>query len=256
MRLRCGVLVAAALLVPAVAASAQEGITVTCTNEGIRAVSPLPVPFATVQVGGLTGILTPCITQKGKELFLNAHFSSALGSGDVHAEMNPDPFITFGATTTNAIAGTVSYAFLFGTPVVPASYNTAKSSGGVTVAPGAANNTHVTTSPIYPKYISGYGTLGLAATNLGVDNGTAPCNATTVNNTCNFALVTNTFPPTPYDNLEALLTYNQDDMQSVASWSGRVDLLVTAVPEPTTVALTVSGLLALAGVARTRRRAR
>ena len=48
-------------------------------------------------------------------------------------------------------------------------------------------------------------------------------------------------------------TYNQDDQQSVASWSGRVDLTAT-VPEPSTVVLMVTGVLAVAGIARIRRR--
>jgi len=230
--------VAAALIVPAIAgAQGGIGIEVAC---GIgTAVTTAPInPFATLTINGSAVDLSACIRPTGKTFTLDARFFSSVGHGTVHAEMNPDPFINFGATTTNAIAGTVTYAFLFGTPVVPSFYNTAKSSGGVSVAPGAANNTHVTSPGVYPTYISGYGTLGLAATNLNVDNGTAACNATVANNTCNFAPV-NGGAPGNYDNLEALLTYNQDDVQSVASWSGRVDLNATTVPEPTTVALTI-----------------
>jgi hypothetical protein len=181
------------------------------------------------------------------------------GTAIVSALFNTDPFITFGATTTNVVAGPVTYAFLYGTPIVPGFYTTATSTAGVSVTNGAGGTAIVSSPGIYPTYVSGYGTLGATATNLGVDLGTAPCIAgpgapATVTNTCNYGTTVNTFAPTFYDNLEALLTYNQTDVSSVASWSGAVTLNATAVPEPATVTLMVTGLLVIAGVARGTRR--
>jgi hypothetical protein len=172
---------------------------------------------------------------------------------------NPDPFISFGATTTNLVAGPTTFAFLFGTPIVPGLYTTATSTGGVTVTNGASGTTTVDNSAIYPTYISGYGTNGAIATNLGVDLGTLPCVAGpgapfTVTTVCNQGTTGNVFAPTFYDNLEALLTYTQDDVGSVASWSGAVTLNVAAVPEPASLALVATGLLLVAGGGYARRR--
>ena len=168
---------------------------------------------------------------------------------EIDAVYNPDPFITFGATTTNLVPGTTTFAFLFGTPVVPGVYNHATSTGGVSVTNGLSGTTTVDNSGIFPSYISGYGTLSLLPTNLGVDLGTAPCIAGpgspfALTTTCAQGTVSNFFAPTFYDNLEALLTYTQNDSLSVASWSGAVTLgfeRTPPVPEP--------ALLGLVGVA-------
>jgi hypothetical protein len=175
------------------------------------------------------------------------------------AVLDGDPFITFGATTTNTIAGEVTYAFLFGTPIVPGFYSAATSTGGVTVTNGAGGTATVATGSIYPTYISGYGSLGGSATNLGVDLGTAACTASgppaTVTQVCNQGNASSTFAPTFYDNLEALLTYTQTDLASVASWSGAITLGVSVTPEPATLALIAPGLLmVVVGVSRTRKR--
>jgi hypothetical protein len=164
-----------------------------------------------------------------------------------------DPFITFGATTTNQVDGPVTYAFLFGTPIIPGFYGAATSSGTVTFtsAPSGASST-IATGGIYPTYISGYGTVGAVPTNLGVDLGTAPCAG---GSTCNQGTASNTFPLTFYDNLEALLTYTQTGTGSVASWTGEVTLTETlAVPEPATLLLFGAGALALMRNRRARAR--
>ena len=182
-----------------------------------------------------------------------------LGSASVQLRgwYDGDPFISFGATTTNLSGTAVTFAFLFGTPIIPGFYDTATSTGGVSVTNGARGNTTVTTSSIYPTFISGYGTVGFSPTNLGVDLGTAPCNASgppfTVTTVCNQGTATNSFPLTFYDNLEALLTYTQDDQASVASWSGAVTLTATVTPEPATIGLIGLGLIVIGGVARRRR---
>ncbi len=62
-----------------------------------------------------------------------------------------DPFITFGATTTNSIAGTVTYAFLFGTPIIPGFYNAAHSTGGVTVTPERRTIRQSAPGPFIPR---------------------------------------------------------------------------------------------------------
>src|SRR5690349_12535200 len=136
MRLRCGVLVAAARIVPA-AARAQIGIEVACGDGpiGTAAIIGSIDPFATLTINGSSVSLSQCIRVTGKTFTLDARFFSSVGNGTVHAEMNPDPFINFGATTTNVIAGPVTYGFLFGTPIVPGFYGPATSSGGVSVTP-------------------------------------------------------------------------------------------------------------------------
>ena len=53
------------------------------------------------------------------------------------------------------------------------------------------------------------------------------------------------------------LTYTQTDVGSVASWSGRVDIgEATVIPEPATLGLVFTGLLAIGAVGRLRRRQR
>jgi hypothetical protein len=173
----------------------------------------------------------------------------------INAMWDEDPFITFGATTTNLVAGPVTYAFLFGTPIVPGVYNFAQVSVGLSVTGGLLSNSTVGNSGIYPTFASGYGTLGALPTNLGVDAGTGPCVGTEVTNTCDYGPVTNSFSPALYDNLEALLTYTQTDLGSVVSFTGRVDLLSVTVPEPSTYALMAIGLGVLGIAARRRRSA-
>jgi hypothetical protein len=59
----------------------------------------------------------------------NFDLALTVGNSEIHlfGTYDIDPFITFGATTTNVTAtdGPVTYAFLFGTPIVPGFYNTA-----------------------------------------------------------------------------------------------------------------------------------
>jgi len=142
---------------------------------------------------------------------------------------------------------------------VPDFYGSATSTLQLT-ATSPTGTTTVTTSDTYPAYLSGYGTLGDELTNLGVDLGTTPCVAsgTLGSTTCDEGSAANTFAPTFYDNLEALLTYTQNNPLSTVSFNGDVTLnpavAVTPTPEPATFALVALGLLAIGGTRARRRR--
>ena len=165
------------------------------------------------------------------------------------------PF-TFGVTTINFGEGPTTYEFLFGTSVTPDFYSTATAVAELTLTPGPSGTASVDVSSVYSTYLSGYGTVGGAPTNLGVDLGTTSCEATGgVSTTCSFALITNTFSPTFFSGLEALLTYQQTGTGSVAAWTGAVTLTVERAPEPASVLLFATGLLG-AGLRRWRQQAR
>jgi hypothetical protein len=146
----------------------------------------------------------------------------------------------------------VTYGFLFGTAIVPGLYNVATSNGNVSIKNGLSGTSTVDNSVIYPAYLSGYGTLNFAPTNVGVDIGTAPCIAGPgapfgVTQLCPQGTATKTFAPTLYNNLEALLTYTQDDIGSVANLSGEVTLAFDPdIPDPTVPEPTVLGLFGAA----------
>ena len=232
-----GLLIGIALLSPASAQATALGVAplLVCANDECQDLSPYMVPGAGDQTN-----FDVRATFRGSELHLVGVFDT-------------DPFITFGATTTNLVTGPTTFAFLFGTPIVPGFYNTATSLGIVSVTNEQGETATVATSAIYPTFISGYGTVGLSPTNLGVDLGTASCVATGPGGTtvCNQGTASNTFAPTFYDNLEALLTYTQSGLGSVASWSGTVTLTAEArVPEPASLLLVASGALGLMAGAR------
>lgn len=260
MRHRITALAAAAVLFsPAPAAAQTPGpVPAACSGIPISLGAPFFLALVNSTCTDLSQFITPTIP--GKTWTLSV-VDLIVGGARISASglFNADPFINFGTTTTNAVPGNVTYAFLFGTPIVPGMYDHATSNGGVSVTSGAADNATVSSPGVYPTYISGYGTLGGAATNLGVDLGTAPCVAAgdgtgTTTTTCNYGTATSDFAPTLYDNLEALLTYNQNDLGSVASWSGSVTLnTVNVIPEPTSITLLATGLVALLGVAVRRR---
>jgi len=255
------VIAAAALLLAPLAVQAQPKGCVANTiapsgTFGQAAIGPTVYALVNGQCWDLSSFLTD--VTKGKVWSLDVNdFDAGFGLFSLSALMNSDPFISFGATTTNSVAGPNTYAFLFSIPVVPGLYGNSTSTGGVSVTNGARGTSTVTTSGVYPTYISGDGLVGFTPTNLGVDLGTASCISSgvpfTVTTTCAQGTASNTYAPTFYDGMQALLTNPQDDIGSVASWSGAVTLNSAVVPEPATFVLFGAGMRVV-GVMTARRR--
>lgn len=273
MNRRCLTLALAATLATPTAAWAQQ---IICGNNtldlsfiaapGRLAVTPqLALPTVNVCVNGsLFPILG--VVQRGNLAFLPTTIVN-LGNGasfNVSASFDGDPFsnFTFGSVLPAGF-GPLNFDVYFTTAVVPGAYTTATSSGTLGVTATSASNTAPATTGIvsqgtYPSYISGYGD----ATNLGVDTGMGTCSITTTTSastSCNPPGAANTFAPISPAFLTAYLSYSHNTTGSGSStvgWTGGVTLneAVTTTPEPATVALMASGLVAVAGAARLRRR--
>jgi PEP-CTERM motif. len=230
------------------------------TSFGCALPAHLSSPFAFVSVNGQCTDLSSFIVAQTKGWSLNTQAVLAGSTVDLHAIFNPDPSITFGGTTGNPSLTATTYAFIFGTPIVPDMYSLAISSVQFS-ATSAQGTTTVSNSGAQPTYIVGYGSHGNTLTNLGVDAGTADCVAsgTAASTTCAAEGRTNTFAPTLYDNLEAFVAYTQDNQLSTATFNGSIRLeqanASTVTPEPSTLALLATGLLVLGGY-RARRRPR
>jgi hypothetical protein len=243
------------LALPALLLAAPATSSAQFTLPGCERPATLTAPFAFVAVNGQCTDLSASITRivGATGWTLTTHLTLAGSEIDLRAVFDPDPSITFGGTTVNPIDAAITYAFLFGTPVVPDFYSSATSSLGLSVTTPMGTTT-VANSAVYPTFLSGYGTLGATLTNLGVDLGTTPCVATGagVTTTCNQGMASNSFAPAFYDNLEALVTYTQDNAQSSVAFTGAVTLDQTTVvtPEPTTLLLVGIGLTAIGAMTR------
>jgi len=251
---------AAVMLAPAMAV-AQGGLP-TCSSNPAASPFASGLPVLWAFAGNACRDLSSYIVSGPNGQWTVNTPKLEVGSGAVQVQgvLDSDPFISFGATTTNLSGSALTFAFLFGTPITPGFYSTATSTGGVTVTNGRGGTTTVAANGVYPTFISAYGTLGFVPTNLGVDLGTAPCVASgapsSVTTTCSQGTAANGFGNTFYDNLEGLLTYTQDDLGSVASWSGAVTLEASTTfttPEPGTIGLFASGLLLIGSVSLRRR---
>ena len=250
-------LAALSALVLTVPATASAQITLP----GCVRPATLSAPFVFVAVNGqctdLSALVAPVVGGKGWSI--STQLSLASATIDLHALFNPDPSVTFGGTTTNLTAATTTYAFLFGLPIVPDFYTSALSTLDLSVT-SAVGTTTVVNGSTYPTFVAGYGSVGDELTNLGIDLGTTPCVASGVLATtaCDEGSASNSFAPTFYDNLEALVTYSQDNVGSTVKFSGEVSIasadVVTTTPEPATFALVGIGLVALSGTIGTRRR--
>jgi hypothetical protein len=218
----------------------------------------LSSPFAFVSVNGRCTDLSAFIVAQTKGWTLNTRANVGGSIIDLNAIFNPDPSVTFSGTTANPSLTATTYAFLFGTPIVPDMYSSALASVQFS-ATSATGTTTVANSSIYPTYIAGYGSVGTTLTNLGVDAGSTDCVASGVaaSTTCAEEQNASSFAPTFYDNLEALVTYTQDNILSTATFTGTVTLdranQVTVTPEPSTLALVGTGLLVLGGYVSRRR---
>ena len=163
--------------------------------------------------------------------------------------------INLAVNVTQIVPGPTTYSFTFFSPVPAGSYSYASSVAELTLTPGASGEATVNVGGLYPTYLSGYGTVGAVETNLGVDLGIAPCVALRGPVTCQFPLVSNTFAPTVYDGLQALLTFEVTGAGALASWTATVTLEETppaSAPEPATALLLATGLIVAARARRWR----
>lgn len=256
MKRRYASLLAAAALLSPVAGQAQ--VPTVCGPTA-------PGPFAFVLVGPVCTNLSPLITFDATSgLFRLAVSDLTVGTGvinEVTATFKPDPFITFGTSTSNLTPGPTTYTFIFGTPIVPGFYSQATSTGSVSVTSGAAGSATVAQNG-GEEFINAYGSNGPLLTALGVDIGTGTCTAGAASNTCEYpppdgGPASNSFAPMFFDNLEVVLTYTQTDVASQVGWTGRVDVFEatsSVVPEPATIGLVLTGMVGLLGVGAVRRR--
>jgi len=250
-------------VVPALLVAAPSVSSAQIDPPGCTRPAPVTAPFAFVAVNGLcadlSSLITPLAGVAGWNL--DTHLTLAGATIDLHVLFDPDPSVPFTITTVNPLtaAAATSYFFSFGLPIVPDFYSSATSTLQLT-ATSPTGTTTVTTSDSYPAYLSGYGTLGTELTNLGVDLGTAPCVAsgTPGSAMCDEGSTSQTFAPSFYDNLEAILTYTQSNPGSTVTLNGDVTLnaavAVTPTPEPATLTLVALGFLAIGGTRVGRRR--
>lgn len=247
------VLALSALLLAAPGSSSAQISLPGCTRP-----DHLAAPFVFVAVNGQCLDLSSLVTPLGTGWNFTAHLDLAAAVIDLHAVFDTDPSVTLSGSSVNLTSAATTYVVLLGTPVVPDFYSSASSTLRLDVT-SPTGTTTVGNSATYPTFLSGYGTLDRELTNLGVDLGTGTCVAegTLASTSCDLGSATREFEPAFYDNLEALLTYTQDNIASKVDFSGDVTLnaaAVTATPEPATLGLVGLGLVVIGAACGKRRR--
>lgn len=245
-------MVALALLVPA---GARAQVPDLCGTASV-----LEGPFAFARVGDVCTDLSDLIVLDQTTGLFNLQVRQlTIGTGfinDLNATFKQDPYITFGASSSNLTAGPTAYTFYFGTLIDPGFYGRASSTGSVSVTRGSGDAS--VTQNGGEEFINGFGTNGATLVPLGVDIGTGSCNAGAASNTCEYpppngGPLFNNFTPVFLDNLELTLTYTQTGLASQVGFTGRVEVYETVIPEPATVTLLLTGLATLAGITYRRR---
>jgi hypothetical protein len=170
-------------------------------------------------------------------------------STTISAFFNPDPFIDFAVAASNGGAVPIVLVFAFSSPVITPGvvYGTSEASIGLTVTDG--NSPRDGASVDYTLDSS----VNLGVLDIGVDlagSCVEDCLGSPTEVCSDFA--TGAFGPVAVTNLEAVLTVTLSPGDNFSA-TGRVEIFPTAVPEPTSVMLSLTGLGALLFFVRRRR---
>lgn len=184
----------------------------------------------------------------------------SLGNGNefyLSASFNADPFVNFTFGSLLSFGGPFAFDVFFTTPVVGGPYNTISSNGSGTVnaiGGGTTGTVSHNAGGYAPAYISGYLDLAHQSVDL---VGTSPCPAAVGPPAfCLTDAASDAIAPTSPASLTARLSYvhaKAGPGSSASGWVGGVELTTSAVPEPATVTLVITGVLVLGAVARRRR---